>query len=268
MRWFSRSKPRLYIPGVLTLFQLASAISVTQNSNNAGAIAFGHEDYSADAIMDAPRRSIYSSDQYNTMLNPVCGLDKELELDRDNDSNAELRLLRNPKWDADLNAPIESLKKWTTDPKNPSRQRRDREPSDANNVWHDVQSIQDSCTIASRVEGPIPYNVVKACLDADFGFPDYLREDTVATIKKLISSFYVFEDLAANPPSVEGLSFLSVDFAKEMDQLLEQSRKSLSSATASDIDGEEGNKLQKEDGSQGTGGSARSHPMTHREFHD
>lgn len=74
---------------------------------------------------------------------------------------------------------------------------------------------------------PISYDLIKACLDSDFGFPVEVRQDTVDTVKGLISSFYVFEDLAAHPPrdeSVQHLSFQPVKLIKEIDAWFEQSK--------------------------------------------
>ncbi|KAG0236734.1 hypothetical protein BGX31_003826 [Mortierella sp. GBA43] len=150
-----------------------------------------------------------------------------------------------------------------------------------------TQQQQDPCTTASRLIGPISYDVVKACLDADFAFPKTLRRDTVATIKNLISNFYVFEDLAATPPDVDGLTFQPVQLIKEIEQWQEQSR---TSSLADDDDEEEeedsGEQGDKEDAAESrddmdqarleAGGTnpppppqpQQQQPKTHREFHD
>src|SRR5690554_6149906 len=65
--------------------------------------------------------------------------------------------------------------------------------------WDYIQNMrrrQDPCTIVpTSSSAPLSYDMAKTCLDADFGFPDTLRQDTVATIKSLISNFYAFEDM-------------------------------------------------------------------------
>ncbi|KAF9128929.1 neutral amino acid transporter [Mortierella sp. 14UC] len=70
---------------------------------------------------------------------------------------------------------------------------------------HDVN--QDPCARISSGGsfggGPISYDFIKACLDSDFGFPAEVRQDTLDTVKSLITNFYVFEDLAAHPPKEE-----------------------------------------------------------------
>ncbi|KAF9911036.1 neutral amino acid transporter [Linnemannia zychae] len=94
---------------------------------------------------------------------------------------------------------------------------------------HDVN--QDPCAIISGGGsfggGPISYDLIKGCLDSDFGFPIEVRQDTVDTVKSLITNFYVFEDLAAHPPReewVQHLSFQPVELIKEIDAWLEQSK--------------------------------------------
>ncbi|KAF9432480.1 hypothetical protein BGZ76_010717 [Entomortierella beljakovae] len=90
---------------------------------------------------------------------------------------------------------------------------------------HDLNPIHDPCTIASKIVGPISYNIVKACLDADFAFPENHRNDTAETIESLISSFYVYEDIAASPPmngDASGLSFLPTKLISEIDQFTKQ----------------------------------------------
>ncbi|KAF9928322.1 hypothetical protein BGZ67_007067 [Mortierella alpina] len=97
-------------------------------------------------------------------------------------------------------------------------------------IRHDIRRQVDPCTAASKLTGGrIPYEIAKACLDADFPFPSNLREETAKTVKTLISSFFVFDDLAARPPSgdnVKGLNFTPVNIAGAVDQLLEQSQRS------------------------------------------
>ncbi|KAK3812890.1 MAG: hypothetical protein J3Q66DRAFT_412237 [Benniella sp.] len=131
---------------------------------------------------------------------------------------------------------------------------------------HDIPLQQDPCTIASRFTGPISYDVVKACLDTDFEFPKDLRHNTVATIKNLISNFYVFEDLAASPPNINGLTFRPVELIKEIEQLLEQSRAvSLVNGEIDNNNDEQGDESDRMDDFQESTSQAS---MTHREFHD
>ncbi|KAF9108996.1 hypothetical protein BGX27_008150 [Mortierella sp. AM989] len=133
---------------------------------------------------------------------------------------------------------------------------------------HDLSPKRDPCTITSRVIGPISYNMVKACLDADFDFPETLRRDTAETIKNLISSFYVFEDLAANPPTDDdnqGLSFVQAELMTEIDRLQRQSDKSRVIG-----DEEIDNQVQSNKNllSDRTLNLATKIQLTHREFHD
>ncbi|KAF9966600.1 hypothetical protein BGZ70_001858 [Mortierella alpina] len=98
-------------------------------------------------------------------------------------------------------------------------------------VRHDILRRVDPCVATSKlIGGRIPYEVAKACLDTDFPFPRSNREETAKTIKTLISSFFVFDDLAARPPSgdnVKGFTFTPVNIVGEIDQLLEKSQRSL-----------------------------------------
>ncbi|KAF9564574.1 hypothetical protein EC968_004457 [Mortierella alpina] len=115
-------------------------------------------------------------------------------------------------------------------------------------VRHDIRLQVDPCAVASKLtQGRIPYEIAKACLNADFPFPRSHREDTVKTIKSLITNFFVFEDLAARPPSgdyVKGLTLTPVNITSEIDQLLKQSQRSLAvndeiDALSIDVDDDE-----------------------------
>ncbi|KAF8977825.1 hypothetical protein BGZ52_006653, partial [Haplosporangium bisporale] len=101
-------------------------------------------------------------------------------------------------------------------------------------VRHDIRPDRatDPCAVVSRYGSkPIPYEAVKACLDSDFPFPSNHRAETAATVKSLIANFYVYEDLAANPPSGEQkLSFLPVNIQNDVDQLLQISDNSIKAA--------------------------------------
>ncbi|KAF9974488.1 hypothetical protein BGZ73_002084 [Actinomortierella ambigua] len=78
----------------------------------------------------------------------------------------------------------------------------------------------DPCLQATSAKYPIAYDVVKACLDANFLFPDDNFNKTVTSLKKLVAGSYVFEDLAADPPVIEGFSFGAVRITEELDNLL------------------------------------------------
>ncbi|KAG0343919.1 hypothetical protein BG004_004896 [Podila humilis] len=101
-------------------------------------------------------------------------------------------------------------------------------------VRHDINpdrsSNTDFCAIVSRYGSqPIPYDTVKACLDTDFPFPTSHRAETAATVKKLLESFYVFEDLVARPPQFSttkedlSLSYLPMKLEESIDRLLQVS---------------------------------------------
>ncbi|KAG0329741.1 hypothetical protein BGZ99_000476 [Dissophora globulifera] len=174
---------------------------------------------------------------------------------------------RDPEWEADLGVRLSEFEKWVTDPENPARPNNDvvveESPSSTRSttnddtttdtttndntttdttkpVRHDIRPRRDPCMmVADLIDGPIPYDVVKACLDTEFDFPESLREDTVATLKSLISNFYVFEDLVARPPtgtSAQGLTFRPVDLIAEMDELLQK-----------DIESEDGEEYHEEE---------------------
>ncbi|KAG0284231.1 hypothetical protein BGZ96_011373 [Linnemannia gamsii] len=182
---------------------------------------------------------------------------------------------------------IAKMQKWLNSPKRPRKLTR----GGSSAPRHDVN--QDPCArIGGRSGGgPNSYDMIKACLDSDLGFPADVRQDTIDTVKSLISNFYVFEDLAAHPPrdeSAQHLSFQPVELVKEIDAWFEQSK---SPATGTDGRGaagdgnvleaemnglgeEERDDLAKDDGddaeileTQRAWGGVRT-KMTDREFHD
>ncbi|GJJ75799.1 hypothetical protein EMPS_08157 [Entomortierella parvispora] len=61
------------------------------------------------------------------------------------------------------------------------------------------------------------YNDAKACLDYSFPFPPDVRTKTVASIKAIINNSYVFQDLAAGPPSAPGLTFKNASIISDID---------------------------------------------------
>ncbi|KAG0094123.1 hypothetical protein BGZ93_007520 [Podila epicladia] len=105
---------------------------------------------------------------------------------------------------------------------------------------HDIwpNRALDPCAVVSRYGSkPTPYETVKACLDSDFPFPSNHRAATAATVKSLIANFYVYEDLAANPPSGNHrLSFLPVDIQRSVDQLLQISDSAIKAAISAKHD--------------------------------
>ncbi|KAG0055786.1 hypothetical protein BGZ83_007366 [Gryganskiella cystojenkinii] len=167
-------------------------------------------------------------------------------------------LLSNPRWDIDMDGRIAKLKQWIANrPKEKLAQQSSTTNSNIDDddsfytpVRHDVRpqpssddasddasgtggsygnyvptypSLSDPCYRASRgLGGPVSYEIVVACLDTNFPFPDRLRQDTISTMKNLISNFYVYEDLAAHPPTTgngnEWLSFTPVELIKELDR--------------------------------------------------
>ncbi|KAG0266857.1 hypothetical protein BG011_000472 [Mortierella polycephala] len=110
--------------------------------------------------------------------------------------------------------------------------------------------------------------MAKACLDTGFGFPDTLRQDTVATIKSLISNFYVFEDLTVSPPNsvvVGSFRFPQVELLNELDQWLELSQRW---TAAGDGYVEDMDDVETAFTSSASAQEPRSEAMTDREFHD
>lgn len=81
-------------------------------------------------------------------------------------------------------------------------------------------STLDPCLSATSATYPISYDVVKSCLDSDFPFPSDNRAQTAATIKTLINSSYVFQDLAANPPDIQGFELQTAAITQDIDNLL------------------------------------------------
>lgn len=163
--------------------------------------------------------------------------DDESDTTEDSDADA-----RNPAWDDNLARRIARLKGYRpSDIKKPTIDTiidmMARVP-----VRHDIRPDRavDPCAVVSRYGSkPIPYEAVKACLDSDFPFPSNHRAETAATVKSLIANFYVYEDLAANPPSGEQrLSFLPVNIRENVDRLLQVSDNSIKAADSAD-DGED-----------------------------
>ncbi|KAI8605188.1 hypothetical protein EDD21DRAFT_350223 [Dissophora ornata] len=252
MKLFAWSEPFLCISSILALLQVVRAANGDQDANQAdlmpGVVALGLDNYASEAIMDVPRQiPVYSSRSDN---DAPTGLGSEEE----EDTNA-VKVSNNQDhvqdWPSDR---LSDDKKWVTDPKNRSgpksvQKQLSEEKKGTTPTRHDVRPQRDPCMVVSKVVGPVSYDVVKDCLDADFDFPENLRGDTVATIRTLIRNFYVFEDLAANPPTgkgTEGLDFLSVDLVGEMEQLLAQSQDS--SALSYEEEDEEEDEAEGEEG--------------------
>ncbi|KAF9974491.1 hypothetical protein BGZ73_002087 [Actinomortierella ambigua] len=63
------------------------------------------------------------------------------------------------------------------------------------------------------------YKVAQACLDAAFPFPTDNFKKTIESVRKLISQSYVFEDLAANPPQVDGLTLQEAAIVQNLNDL-------------------------------------------------
>ncbi|KAF9545820.1 hypothetical protein EC957_010448 [Mortierella hygrophila] len=266
MRWSTVSGPLLCLSSALALLHaIANALDVGSQSNSKSrsgaeratraeaAVALGLEDFSPDTIMDPLGHApVYSSPnnkpaRHNTQSNG----------DTSNGNNIIDSITDNNNIDinsSDREAPLQSAtsdfrggpladdriakaQQWLNSPRPPRKQtRRPPNPDGRGGTAprHDVN--QDPCArVGSGLEGgPISYDLIKACLDSDFGFQAEVRQDTVDTVKSLISSFYVFEDLAAHPPrdeSVQHLSFQPVELIKEIDAWVEQSKVS---ATAMD----------------------------------
>lgn len=79
----------------------------------------------------------------------------------------------------------------------------------------------DSCLSATSLgRQVVPYDKAKACLDSKFPFPSDIRTKTAASIKAFVTNSYVSQDLAANPPSVPGLTFKSAPIVKDIDDFL------------------------------------------------
>ncbi|KAG0353969.1 hypothetical protein BG005_006828 [Podila minutissima] len=165
--------------------------------------------------------------------------DGESDTIGDSDANAH-----NPAWDGDFARRIALLKGYhlSLDSKRPNIINTWINNQDHVPVRHDVwpDRVLDPCAVVSHYGSrPIPYETVKACLDSDFPFPSNHRAETAATVKSLIANFYVYEDLATNPPSGDQrLSFLPVDIQRDVDQLLQVSDSSIKAAISAE-DGED-----------------------------
>ncbi|KAI8891356.1 hypothetical protein K501DRAFT_265219 [Backusella circina FSU 941] len=61
----------------------------------------------------------------------------------------------------------------------------------------------------------VSYSEAKACLDY-FAFDPIIADQTIYTIQKTIEQLYVFNEVAANPPEIEGLVTVPVDIIKDM----------------------------------------------------
>ncbi|KAF9360175.1 hypothetical protein BGX26_010314 [Mortierella sp. AD094] len=274
MRWFASPEYLLRIPITLALLQFAYATNAIHNSKQdsagEGAIAFGLEDYSSKAIMDAPNRvEVYDIDRNHDELNRANDLRlKALETAGEKNSNSDSI------YPESSDPRKHRLKQRATNPRNPSQLNWAKETVEMNAhqykpARHDLSPKQDPCTITSRAVGPISYNVVKACLDADFDFSETLRHDTAETIKSLISSFYVYEDIAANPPTdddAQSLSFLQAELVADIDRLVRHSDNMLVIGDDGDDDDQD-----EEAGYQAQHSKnilSATAPLTHREFHD
>ncbi|KAG0298453.1 hypothetical protein BGZ98_000203 [Dissophora globulifera] len=263
MKCSAWSQPLFGVSGALLLLRLAHAVDPNQDARQAtfapGAVTFDLQGNAPEDIMEASNRvPVFSSGSLETGGAQPDDSDRDSDdngqLDNSSDSFSSQRPLpiemdstrrRDPEWEADLDFRISEFEKWVTDPENSARPNNnvsDGEESPSSTrfttnddtittttttikpVRHDIRPRRDPCMmVADLIDGPIPYDVVKACLDTEFDFPESLREDTVATLKSLISNFYVFEDLVARPPtgtSAQGLTFRPVDLIAEMDELL------------------------------------------------
>ncbi|KAF9288260.1 hypothetical protein BGZ68_000545 [Mortierella alpina] len=206
MHWSTWSKPFFGITGALALLQIAQANSA---QGTAEVAPVGQEGHALKAAVGVPRgASIDGSEQAEPEL-----VDKIFDSSRN------------------TNGPGDSpdISSSTGNEISPAVDNSD-ENDTYKPIRHDIRRQVDACLAASNlIGGRIPYEFAKACLDADFPFPSTLREDTAKTVKTLISSFYVFEDLAARPPTgdhVKGLNFTPVNIVGEIDQLLEKSQRS------------------------------------------
>ncbi|KAF9291281.1 hypothetical protein BGZ88_006957 [Linnemannia elongata] len=261
MRWSTISGPLLCLSNALALLHVvANAQDVGSQSNSesrsgaepatgaeAAAVALGLVDFSPDLIMDPLGHApVYSSPD-----NKPARQNTQSDGDANNSMkiiDSTINKMNNDVNSSDKEAPSQSAasdfrgsslvddriaktQQWLNSTHPPRNQTRKPSNSDGGGGGtaprHDVN--QDPCARVrgSLGGGAISYDLIKACLDSDFGFPVEVRQDTVDTIKSLISNFYVFEDLAAQPPrdeSVQHLSFQPVELIKEIDAWFEQSK--------------------------------------------
>ncbi|KAF8944815.1 hypothetical protein BGZ47_003661 [Haplosporangium gracile] len=233
MRWSTVSGPFLCLSSALTLLQaVANAQDVGSSQPNfksrpgvepgvgtgAAAVALGLADFSAEAIMGPLSHApVYSSPknkptQQNIQSDSNANNDNIVDSIVNNNSNDDYSSGRevlpqsaktDPRGGSLADDGIAKLQKWIDSHKSPQK-------------------------IGGDLDGePISYDLIKVCLDIDFGFPAEVPQNTVDTVKSLISSFYVFEDLSAHPPrdiSVQHLSFQPVELIKEIDAWFEQSK--------------------------------------------
>jgi len=78
----------------------------------------------------------------------------------------------------------------------------------------------DPCSSTTLLGPQVSYDKAKACLDSSFPFPSNVRVKTAASIKALITNSYVFQDLAADPPAVPGLTLKTASIVSDIDAFL------------------------------------------------
>ncbi|KAG0252458.1 hypothetical protein BGZ95_006640, partial [Linnemannia exigua] len=257
------SGPLLFLSGALALLNAAVANAQDDDSRinpesrscaqsgtgpgAAAAAALGLEGFSQDIAMDPLGHApVYSSrDSQPTKQPNQIGSNSNNDID-DSNKNDSIRididsdnmqtthgLSTDPQGGTRTDDTFAKTQKWFNSPKSPNRRPNSGTGSKGTGTTaprHDVN--QDPCARITSgglfaSGGPLSYDLIKACLDSDFGFPARMRQDTVETVKSLISNFYVFEDLAALPPreeSVQHLSIQPVELIKEIDAWLEQSK--------------------------------------------
>ncbi|RCI06652.1 hypothetical protein CU098_013580 [Rhizopus stolonifer] len=87
-----------------------------------------------------------------------------------------------------------------------------------------IAAAQDPC---AHIAGNKTANFqdAKACLDY-FKFDKTIAEQTVDTVRKITNELYVFNEVAASPPQVEGLSIPAVNISYGLDLILQENWKS------------------------------------------
>ncbi|KAF9148384.1 hypothetical protein BG015_009875 [Linnemannia schmuckeri] len=263
MRWATISGPLLCLSSALALLQaVANARDVSSSQSNfksrsgveprvgtgAAAVALGLEDFSADAIMDPLGHApVYSNpNNKRTQQNIQCDnnanndntIDSTVNDNSNDDNSSDREVLSqsaktDPRGSSLADDRSAKLQRWIDSHKLPRKQTKNSSNSadggggEAAVLRHDGNQEPCARTGSGLGGGLISYDLIKACLDTDFGFPAEVRQDTVDTIKRLVSSFYVFEDLVAHPPrdkSAQHLSFQPVELIKEINAWFEQSK--------------------------------------------
>ncbi|KAI8366987.1 hypothetical protein EDC96DRAFT_507742 [Choanephora cucurbitarum] len=85
-------------------------------------------------------------------------------------------------------------------------------------------TAEDPCTLIAG-KRTASFHEAKACLDY-FKFDETIAKQTIETVRKVTNELYVFNDVAASPPHVEGLSMPAVNISFGLDLIAKEKWKS------------------------------------------